>query len=459
MTWQEQLKKYLQDIGLNEEGEFSVYYELLVNNFGKQMKASDIAERVGMNRSYVYNILSNLVEKELVTVVLDSSPKSYVAQNPINFVDKQLVNYESKIEVLKKFRNFIKTEIEPELDKIKHLTTSPVKETFLLNSTVKLADYVNQSLRECAERIIMRISFDFIDSIRIELANGIERLLITGKKDSIRIICSLKGNEEINFPYPDLIAVNNKESDEYQIIIDDSFYLFNFHLSPFTQPYGVGLMVKEPKVAESYTFSLLSSFKELTYNVLPVPTEKDLSKVIRDDKAFIKSLESLFSMGWKIFPAGSSSEGNYFALIAPDHTPIQEARDAGFQYEPFNDVNQNDLITKIFNEARIFSGQGALEGKSRFDIDYNESIKEETIEGFSCKILEYQSNIDTVNPWTAEIFNKNLKSKKKAGKGESTLYKSRMVVFNYCNRAAIMVWALLDDNLVTILKEIRKFIN
>ena len=99
MTWQEQLKKYLQDIGLNEEGEFSVYYELLVNNFGKQMKASDIAERVGMNRSYVYNILSNLVEKELVTVVLDSSPKSYVAQNPINFVDKQLVNYESKIEV------------------------------------------------------------------------------------------------------------------------------------------------------------------------------------------------------------------------------------------------------------------------------------------------------------------------------------------------------------------------
>ncbi len=120
MVWQEQLKKYLQDIGLNEEGEFSVYYELLVNNFGKDMKASDIAEKVGMNRSYVYNILSNLVEKELVTVVLDSSPKSYLAQNPQNYVDKQLLEYENKIELLKKFRNFIKIEIEPELNKIKH---------------------------------------------------------------------------------------------------------------------------------------------------------------------------------------------------------------------------------------------------------------------------------------------------------------------------------------------------
>ena len=81
--------------------------------------------------------------------------------------------------------------------------------------------------------------------------------------------------------------MNNKESDEYQIIIDDSFYLFNFHSNPFTQPYGVGLMVKESKVADSNTFSLLSSFKELTFDALPVPTEENLSKVIRSDKAWL----------------------------------------------------------------------------------------------------------------------------------------------------------------------------
>ena len=227
------------------------------------------------------------------------------------------------------------------------------------------------------------------------------------------------------------------------------------HIKP--RPYGVGLYVKEPKIAESYSYSLISSFKQLTYDILPLSTEKDLSKTIKNDKPFANSLKNLFSKGWKIFPADSYTEGNYYAIISPESVSVQETRDAGFQYEPFNGTEQNTVINKIFNEAKVFSTQGATEGKSRFDIEFNVRIKDDTIEGFSCKILEYKSIIKTNSPLTAEMYSKYMMNNEKENKNGTITVKSRMVVFNYCDRAAVMVWALYDENLLTILKEIRKF--
>ena len=451
MEWQEKLKSYLKDIGSLEEGEFNVYFELLVNSFGKDFKASEIAEKVSMNRSYVYNILSNLVDKGLVTIVLDSSPKSYVAQNPLAYVEKQIDIHETSLQTLKSFKQFIKDEIAPELDKIKQLTSTPVKETFFINSTLKLTNYVNKALTYCEKRIVMRISHQFLKSIELDLGKSIERLLkISNRKDEIRIICSISKDEEKGkkFRFDELIAYTNQNFSEFQIIIDDDVYLFNFQSNPF-QPFGVGFMMKEPSIAESFTYSLISSFKQITYDTIPASKLGDLSHTFRNDKQFSKSLENLFSKGWKIFFAGSSPDGNYYSLIAPQKTYMQELRDAGIMYEPFeDDANDRDQqLDKIFNEAKTYSFQGALEGKNRFDIDFETKVKNESIEGFNCKVLEYSSKNVLNTPWDLNDSDRN-----------NRLFpvKSRMVVFNYFNRAAVMTWALLDENLTEILKELNK---
>lgn len=459
MEWQEKLKSYLQDIGLHEEGEFSVYFELLVNNFGKDFKASEIAEKVSMNRSYVYNVLSNLVDKGLVTIVLGSSPKSYVAQNPLAYVDKQINEHETSLKTLESFKQFIKDEIAPELDKIKQLTSTPVKETFFINSSVKLTNYVNKALSKCESRIIMKISSEFLESIKINLEKSIERLIKNGKKNDVRIICSISKQEEIGFKDKELFAFSDQSTNEYQIIIDDDVYLFNLQSNPFIQPFGAGIMIKEPKIAESFSFSLISSFKQIIYDNLPVSSVKDLSQVIQKDKQFCQSLENIFSKGWKVFFAGSYPEGNYYSLVAPQKVKMQEIRDAGILYQPFNDKNKQDIMNEVFDEAKTYSFQGAFEGKKRFDIDFEVNIKKDFIEGFECKILEYSSKITLISPWNLDIsgnLSVDVKNEKNNRSNKPIEIKSRMAVINYLDRAAVMVWSLLDDNLVAVLKELRK---
>ena len=195
--------------------------------------------------------------------------------------------------------------------------------------------------------------------------------------------------------------------------------------------------MKEPSIAESFSYSLISSFKQITYDAIPVSNLGDLSSTFRSDKQFSKSLENLFSKGWKIFFAGSSPDGNYYSLIAPQKAQVQELRDAGIMYEPFeDDANDKDQqLDEIFNEAKDYSFQGALEGKNRFDIDFETKVKNESIEGFNCKVLEYSSKNVLNTPWDLNDSDRN-----------NRLFpvKSRMVVFNYFNRAAVMAWALLD---------------
>ena len=91
-------------------------------------------------------------------------------------------------------------------------------------------------------------------------------------------------------------------------------------------------------------------------------------------------------------------------------------------------------------------------GKRRFDIDYSVTISDEIIEGFICKILESTSNFPGIAEKPNEINSKGLN-------GEIFPIRSKMVVFNYCDRAAIMVWALLEENLVSILRHLRKSVS
>lgn len=447
MEWQEKLKMYLQDIGLNEEGEFSVYYEMLVNNFGKELKASDIAEKVSMNRSYVYNILANLVDKGLVTIILGSSPKFYTAQNPIYYVNKQINVLESKISVLKSFQIFINEEIEPRLSNIKQLTTSPIKESFFINSIEKLSYYINQSLRTCENRIIFRISYDLFKSIEKELYHSIERLLSKGRRGSIRIIGFGVKEDKISAQYLDLITIDQKDHNDYQIVIDDNTILFNLHLTPFTADYGVGVMMKDRTIADSYTYSLISSFKQIAYESLPLSRKNDLSKVILQDKQFSSGMESLFKKNWRIFLADSSPDDNYFALIAPDVLSIQESRDAGILYHPFYNDKREQLVDMIFKENQKYVLQGALESTKRFDIDYDSETKEEIIEGFTCKTLKNRGKINAKshiqgNSDNIDELHQNIE------------FVSQMVVFNYFDKAVVMVWAMIDENLVSILREL-----
>ncbi len=447
MDRQEKLKSYLQEIGLTEEGEFSVYYEMLVNNFGKELKASDIAERVSMNRSYVYNILSNLVDKGLVTIILGSSPKYYTAQNPIYYVNKQIEFLENKISVLKSFEIFIKEEIDPRLSNIKQLTTSPIKESFFINSIEKLTYYINQSLKICENRIIFRISFDLFKSFENELNHSIDRLLARGRKSSIRIICFGVKADKTKLKYSELIAFDQKDHNDYQIVIDDNTILFNLHLTPFTADYGVGVMMKDKTISESYTYSLISSFKQIAYEKLPLSTKSDLSKGVLQDEQFSKGMENLFKQKWRIFSADSSPDDNYFALIAPDVLSIQESRDAGILYHPFYTNNKDQLVDMIFKENQKFVIQGAYESTKSFDINYDSEIKDENIEGFKCKTIKNTGKISSKTHMEGNL-------DKLDDQHPDIEFVSQMVVFNYFDKAVVMVWAMIDDNLKSILREL-----
>ncbi|MEK6933232.1 MAG: helix-turn-helix domain-containing protein [Nanoarchaeota archaeon] len=68
----------LQELGLNEI-EIKVYLELLKS---ESLLASEIASRLNLHRTTSYYILSNLIKKGLVSYIIKSGKKYFIATNP-----------------------------------------------------------------------------------------------------------------------------------------------------------------------------------------------------------------------------------------------------------------------------------------------------------------------------------------------------------------------------------------
>ncbi len=86
--------KILKDIGLTD-AEIKVYIELSKTD---SAMASEIAEKVNIYRTNVYDLLESLIEKGLVSYIIESNRKQYTASRPNKLLD-YLKEKEEKIKI------------------------------------------------------------------------------------------------------------------------------------------------------------------------------------------------------------------------------------------------------------------------------------------------------------------------------------------------------------------------
>jgi len=106
----------LKEFGLTDN-EVKIYLTLL--RLGTSNPA-EIAEKTGFSRSYVYDALERLLEKEMVASVLKNNKKHYIATNPkrLEELSKQRLEKIQKIvPKLEGLQNISKEEIKVELHK------------------------------------------------------------------------------------------------------------------------------------------------------------------------------------------------------------------------------------------------------------------------------------------------------------------------------------------------------
>jgi len=101
--------KDLEKLGLNKN-EAKVYFGLLQKG---QATASELVKFIGIHRNIIYDNLEKLIEKGLVTYIVDGTKKKFIAENPEAIVEF-LNNEENKIkERIETAKDFI-----PEINKI-----------------------------------------------------------------------------------------------------------------------------------------------------------------------------------------------------------------------------------------------------------------------------------------------------------------------------------------------------
>lgn len=92
----------LEKFGLNRN-EAKVYYALLNK---KQAIASELVKSTGLHRNIIYDNLEKLIEKGLVSFILDNNIKRFVAQDPktiLEYLDDKKTEIDNQIKKAKKF--------------------------------------------------------------------------------------------------------------------------------------------------------------------------------------------------------------------------------------------------------------------------------------------------------------------------------------------------------------------
>jgi len=96
----------LKELGLTDN-ETRIYLLLLQQGM---MNPSEISQKLGLHRGYVYDALERMQEKELISTILKSNKKQFQATSPNNLIELQ----QMKLDKLK--------QIIPDLNKLSHHT-------------------------------------------------------------------------------------------------------------------------------------------------------------------------------------------------------------------------------------------------------------------------------------------------------------------------------------------------
>lgn len=447
MSWQQELRDYLSEVGL-EDGQLNVYLELLLNNFGVELKASEIAEKVNLNRSYVYEVLSNLMDKGLIATS-PGTPKTYSAKNPMQYVNSQLKNLESQIQKYNSLQSLIENDVQPYLQKHNLIGMTQLKQTFIINSLFVLSQYVIQSLLNSQFRILLHVSSQFLSSIEETLRSVDINTSSNRHRNIIRIIYFGKKEEKLLSDISIPIIYSDSLDDNFQIVIDDDVFLFNSFADIAGPMLGVGIMIRDKSIANSYAFSLDSYFRKYYYRNLPKSNLDGTFQVYKENKYLMKALRSLLNLGWNLLEMDYQSDINYLALIAPEIIPVQVSREGGIQYIPFKNKSKEEkkkILGEMFESIKNVSLERTTEVMENMDMKMTYKITKEKIENFDCMVLRFSNDYQigtkfgsTQTELRSDILNPS---------------SSCSVVFNYFELGGIMAWTLFEENIYILLKEL-----
>src|SRR4030042_801894 len=213
------MEEELRQAGLTRN-EVKVYINLLKV---EQILASELAKKIGLDRSVTYNVLNNLIEKGLVNYVIKAGKKFFSATNP-----------EILLESLKEKEDFIKS-IIPELKKIqkfpevkRKIETYEGKEGlksfaidllksekfYILNATGKIFEILKYSF----PRFAKEISKKKVKVIAIEEAKKTELINL---KIKIKFLPEEFSNYATTFIYGDKVALQIITEKPLIIIIEN----------------------------------------------------------------------------------------------------------------------------------------------------------------------------------------------------------------------------------------------
>ena len=442
MSWQQPFKDQFSKISYFDEGPLRVYFKLFLENYGNPMRASKIAELTDLNRSYVYNILSQLTEKQLVAIH-PGTPTKYVALFPSQFIEELIIEKTSDLENLQNLSEFVKEEIRPKLEDQKGIEVTQLKQTYFLNSYSSLIQYLRKVLLKCKERIYMLAPSSLISEMCKLLQSSLSRM--NGSRIEIRLIHV--GDEDLIIdglnPYivRSPLAVNN-----YQIIIDDYVFTFNYLMDSDILS-GVGLMMIDSTIANSYSFSLAYQFRNIYFTQLGESTIDELSSEMKADAAFVQSMNVLFDRGWKILDLDTNLKSGYLGLVAPSTSLDELFRESGILYRRVRMNSIDEIIAEVYAQTKENSLNRMQDAVKFSGMKMSYTEEEEIISGFSCKIIRFTTDI--------HIDGRN-----------STRYQKPVnfmerntncnVVFKFGTDAVIMVWSLAEENVHNILNIFRQ---
>jgi len=217
----------LKELGLTDN-EVNIYLLLLKQGM---MNPSEISQKLGLHRGYIYDALERMQEKEVVNSILQANKKYFQATSPENLVGMlklRLENFQKIVPNLKELMEFKKEETKVELHKGKRVYRTLLKdiiaiikkneeiyligidENILINEVepIYLKQYLNIiKTKNIKEKIIIKTGYKKLKNPNLQYKELDEKYIgktaqiVYGSKVAIFIL---------GIPYY-LIVIDNKE--------------------------------------------------------------------------------------------------------------------------------------------------------------------------------------------------------------------------------------------------------
>ncbi|MFQ5474260.1 MAG: TrmB family transcriptional regulator [Candidatus Nanoarchaeia archaeon] len=221
----------LKELGLSDN-EIKVYLALLENGI---LNPSELAQKTGMHRSYIYDTVERLLERGVVNTVLVNNKKHYQPVDPKVLreqIELKLRNVDSILPKLSELFNATKTETRVELHRGNRVYMTLIKD---LVSNLKKNDTVflmgaDENMLDAVEPIYLKQYFTILKEKDV--------------KEKIIIKTGGKKQEEQNLEYKEL---DPRYFDETTIVMHNSKTYFFI----WGNPYHL-ITIESEKVANSY---------------------------------------------------------------------------------------------------------------------------------------------------------------------------------------------------------------